>query len=269
VTTTSQAEAAATTSAAAPACADDSKWADKDGDGCSVYAEFIAAGKLTQKQACEWGGGDARTSCKKTCGMCEDTESSTPPPPVPPREESAPPPPPQSSAKEEEVCEDSECVESWRKTFGKCIKCDEFKDTYCGKDALFMQSCPKSCKLCSESGSNACADDFNQDRCEEWRALDFCDQPKVVKSCKKTCGLCEHMAASIEGGQEATLEGGASEAVLEAVADEKWEYGSKQALKKPAKETAERKGLRPVQSAALRCSAIFGSIIAIFMPTLY
>merc|ERR1719337_232991 len=43
-------------------------------------------------------------------------------------------------------CEDSQCVESWLKSFNVCHKCPDFAEDYCGRDELFMQSCPKSCR---------------------------------------------------------------------------------------------------------------------------
>merc|ERR1712232_1269908 len=56
---------------------------------------------------------------------------------VPPTEPPTPPP-----------CEDEKCVQSWLKSFSVCRKCADFAEDYCGRDELFIKSCPKSCKVC-------------------------------------------------------------------------------------------------------------------------
>jgi hypothetical protein len=78
-------------------CVDDPSWVDEDGDGCDVYAHHIAAGNLSQEQACGFEGvGDllelgfsgnpagAAKHCRATCGTCtagrseEDQQLSSP-----------------------------------------------------------------------------------------------------------------------------------------------------------------------------------------------
>jgi len=224
-------------------CADDSKWKDKDGDGCAIYADFIAKGKLSQKQACSYGTAGARGHCKKTCGVCEPAQTEAPTTTAAPVTDA----PTAEEKSEAAECQDRLWVTSWEESFGKRYKCSEFKDQYCGQDALFMQSCPKSCNLCS-STPQVCADDFKKESCEEWSALGFCDQPKVIRSCKKTCGLCSKMAsARISDKETAGILSGPGTAEAEIVAEEGWEWGSRPALKKPAEkaEKLQEKRLRP------------------------
>lgn len=72
-------------------------------------------------------------------------------------------------------CVDSECIDTWQKATGKCFKCEDFAEDYCGNDADFMRSCPKSCKLCSGKGA-ACLDDYKTSVCLEYKSWGrFCD----------------------------------------------------------------------------------------------
>lgn len=63
-------------------------------------------------------------------------------------------------------CKDSACIKSWLATTGKCFQCEDFASDYCGNDDAFMESCPKSCKLCSAEAVN-CHDDFKVIACKE------------------------------------------------------------------------------------------------------
>jgi len=227
-------------------CLDDTTWTDSDGHDCTVYADFIAKGKLTQHQACNYGDGSALLHCKKTCDACQ--QSTTPPAPPTDPSTAAPPAPSPDAA----PCEDSPCVQAWKDSFGQCHKCEDFKDTYCGHDALFMQSCPKSCNLC-QTAPPPCVDDFKQEQCEEWKALDFCDQPKVESRCKKTCGVCGQAAAIEDGG----IFGRSAQADAVLSRDEEWEWGSTKALKKPAEadlaRVQEKASLRKKERSAADC----------------
>jgi len=260
-TTTTEVPAAATTQAAtqSTACKDDATWTDSDGHGCRVYAEFIAAGRLTQNQACNYGDGSALLHCKKTCEQCssdlENRAAATTPATTAEESTTAAP---TTTTKEAPPCEDADCIESWYQSFGQCFKCSEYADTYCGKDALFMQSCPKSCKLCSGSPPPPCNDDFKTASCEEWSDLGFCDQPKIGRSCKKTCGLCPGSPkAAALSNEDAGYLSSALPSIFgpteRRVVDEHWEWGSSPALKEAVQQKEKR--VERIEEAKLESGA--------------
>jgi hypothetical protein len=117
-------------------------------------------------------------------------------------------------------------VQSWQQSFKECYRCEDFKDTYCGQDALFMQSCRRSCKLCgaTEAEKASCADDFSAKNCQEYLVWGWCDQPKIQQACRKSCGVCGARAASIIGGAEG------SNATLEIKKAVEWDWGSEPAI---------------------------------------
>merc|ERR1719162_1485222 len=51
-------------------CTDDTVWTDADGDGCATYSNYIKTGKLKKEEACNYGGGAAKSYCRKTCESC-------------------------------------------------------------------------------------------------------------------------------------------------------------------------------------------------------
>merc|ERR1719197_1819412 len=104
------------------------------------------------------------------------TVSSTMPPTQPP---TAPP-----------KCKDEQCVQSWLKSFGVCHKCADFAEDYCGRDELFMQSCPKSCRICVD-GEVSCHDDFLPHTCKRYTEWGWCGTHHIAEHCKASCGLCQ------------------------------------------------------------------------------
>jgi len=92
------------------------------------------------------------------------------------------------------VCQDSQCVDEWVKTTGRCYRCENFPD-HCHED-WFVKSCPLSCKVCSPKIPTPCADDLEEYTCQRYSTLGWCTLDNVSNRCKGTCGLCP---AKIEG----------------------------------------------------------------------
>jgi hypothetical protein len=105
-------------------CTDDTVWSDGDGDSCKVYADFIKKGQLTQEEACNYGNGDSKIYCRKTCNTCQVQALTN-------------------------TCEDKQCVTRWRFLRGKCYACNEWKK-YCDKK-FFRHDCPRTCGLCQSN----------------------------------------------------------------------------------------------------------------------
>jgi hypothetical protein len=135
--------------------------------------------------------------CPATCGKCVPRETTTPKPTplittstttttLPPTEPPTPIPP---------VCEDADCVESWQQEYGNCWSCRAFGDQYCGSDAGFRASCPRSCKLCQPDEEPICEDDFQLHTCKRYRSWGWCSENHISNHCKSTCGVC---AAQLE-----------------------------------------------------------------------
>ena len=103
------------------ACADDSNWHDADGDGCLIYDGFIADGKLTLDEACNYGEGDAKKYCRKTCGTCKAA----------------------AAFMDGQDCKDIECVSKWQEQVGTCFACSDWPN-YCA-DPVFKHECPVTC----------------------------------------------------------------------------------------------------------------------------
>merc|ERR1719235_2479008 len=93
---------------------------------------------------------------------------------------------------------DSECVDSWVKEHGKCFRCENFADEYCGRDEEFMKSCPASCKLCSPKEKPECADDFKSHTCQRYSTWGWCSIEHVAEKCKASCGLCTQEKRAIK-----------------------------------------------------------------------
>jgi len=91
---------------------------------------------------------------------------------------------------DEPKCEDEECVEPWLKAEGKCYRCSEFAEEFCGRDADFMKSCPRTCKLCTQDEEPACVDDFKPHVCKRQAMWGWCANRRIAGHCKASCGLC-------------------------------------------------------------------------------
>lgn len=145
--------------------------------------------------------------CPRTCGLCQATQPQTTPPlpatPVPPKTTLAPTMPPTGPPTPPPKCEDDTCVASWKKSFGKCHKCPDFAEDYCGRDELFMKSCPKSCRICVD-GKPSCNDDFLPHTCKRYTKWGWCTTPHIAAHCKASCGLCN--AAKIVAKEQPKLE---------------------------------------------------------------
>merc|ERR1719199_403149 len=100
-------------------CSDDTVWTDADGDSCEVYASYVKQGKLSLDEACNYGTGESKLYCRRTCKTCQPKTS---------------------------TCEDKQCVTRWRYERGKCFACDEWKK-HCNED-FFRADCPRTCGIC-------------------------------------------------------------------------------------------------------------------------
>jgi hypothetical protein len=139
--------------------------------------------------------------CPRTCGLCQASAPATTPPlpttPMPTTTLSTTMPPTIAPTKPPK-CEDSGCVESWLKSFNVCHKCSDFAEDYCGRDELFMQSCPKSCRICVD-GQAACHDDFLPHTCKRYTKWGWCGQPHIRDHCQASCGVCAAALNTADG----------------------------------------------------------------------
>jgi len=233
------------------ACTDDAVWTDADNDGCATYADYIKQGKLSLDEACNYGSGESKHYCRKTCNTCEaktstcedklcvtrwrrergkcfacnewksschlahfrhdcprtcgtcksehpDTTPPLPSTPMPPTTTVSSTMPPTEPPTAPPPCKDEQCVGSWLKSFGTCHKCADFAEDYCGRDELFMKSCPKSCKICMD-GEVACHDNFLPHTCKRYVSWGWCAHAHIADHCKASCGFC---AAALDTAQE-------------------------------------------------------------------
>lgn len=97
-----------------------------------------------------------------------------------------------------------------------------------------------------------------------------------MRSCKKTCGFCGALAASIQGEEGATLEGGPTsakdakkDAKLIAAVDEEWEWGTKPALRKPAEKERVKVGLPPAPETEKSAAWRFGPFLIVAVLPLW
>jgi hypothetical protein len=139
-----------------------------------------------------------KADCPLTCGLCqaettEPPQAATTAPPTTTTttttEATTPVPP---------VCKDSECVDMWVKEHGKCYKCENFAEEYCGRDEEFMKSCPASCKLCTPDEKPFCADDFKTHTCQRYVNWGWCSIGHVAEKCRASCGLCTQEKKAIK-----------------------------------------------------------------------
>merc|ERR1719343_1828680 len=109
-----------------------------------------------------------------------------------------------------EDCEDDECVSPWLQSTGTCFKCQDFAQEFCGRDAEFVKSCPKSCRQCIPHEKQECSDDFPQRICKRYVAWGWCAHSHVIGHCKDSCGICSG-AALPEGQVEGEYGAGAED----------------------------------------------------------
>jgi len=93
-------------------------------------------------------------------------------------------------------CEDAPCITAWLETHGECFKCPDFAADFCGKDTLFMESCPRTCKMCVPGEELECQDDFREHVCKRFKGFGWCAVAHVQEHCKSTCGVCSQLAGA-------------------------------------------------------------------------
>mmetsp|Transcript_65061 Transcript_65061/g.155366 ORF Transcript_65061/g.155366 Transcript_65061/m.155366 type:complete len:1258 (+) Transcript_65061:107-3880(+) len=103
-------------------------------------------------------------------------------------------------------CEDKECVEAWLDMHGECFKCQDFAQEFCGKDVLFMESCPRSCRMCTPGEEHECRDDFRPHVCKRFQKFGWCGVSHVAEHCAASCGHCLASGAEDSEAPEAPLE---------------------------------------------------------------
>merc|ERR1719409_194543 len=91
------------------------------------------------------------------------------------------------------VCRDQDCVEGWMRSSGRCYHCAEHAEEYCGRDPVFRQSCPVSCKLClpHQEQVQTCSDDFKPHVCKRLVIWGWCQYSRAIEHCKASCELCD------------------------------------------------------------------------------
>jgi len=204
-------------------CEDDEAWKDQDGHGCQTYREYISQGKLSQKEACQYGDGAATDKCRKTCGACPSQYA------------------PHGRAVQ---CEDST---EWRdkdgdscKTYAEYIKggqlSREFACKYGGGEAA--ENCKKTCETCpaaqlpqaiqddtASCKDKQCVEEWKRTtgqcfECAQWPSR--CNETAFRNDCPKTCGLCAPDGLSTESADaalDANLEGEQEEELAEENSD--------------------------------------------------
>jgi len=135
-----------------------------------------------------------RADCPRTCGTCTPMgppSSSSPWPVLPLNQMSTLSTTTTSPAPVAMQCEDSECIVAWLQTTGKCHKCRDFGEEFCGRDADFMKSCPKTCRRCLPQEDPVCVDDFRPHTCKRYVAWGWCSVSHLATHCRSSCGLCQ------------------------------------------------------------------------------
>eukprot|EP00928_Gymnodinium_smaydae_P016808 TRINITY_DN16361_c0_g1_i1.p1 TRINITY_DN16361_c0_g1~~TRINITY_DN16361_c0_g1_i1.p1 ORF type:complete len:382 (+),score=93.88 TRINITY_DN16361_c0_g1_i1:214-1359(+) len=157
-----------------------------------TFGKCIACGEW--KAMC--GDAGFRADCPRTCGVCSSTQREPPKQdfvaskvivePTPTTTTTTPdlssPPP---------ICDDHTCVDAWLNKTGKCFKCKDHAKDFCGRDADFMASCPRSCKMCNPKEEPVCEDSFKVHTCKRLASWGLCRSDKVLSQCKATCGVCQ------------------------------------------------------------------------------
>lgn len=178
------------------ACVDDPAWTDKEGDGCAVYRNFIAEGKLSKRQACTYGTGEAQTRCRATCGDCRATQLTAP---------------------LEESCEDNK---TWAdadgdscEVYGEYIREAQLtREAACSyENGSSSRHCQKTCQSCPQQemqieqivAENRPEETYCEDEhcvgewlrktgqcraCRDWPV--HCNETAFRRDCPMTCGLC-------------------------------------------------------------------------------
>jgi hypothetical protein len=153
--------------------------------GCIEFSNFCSIDKLF------------KADCPRTCGTCDATKPRTTMIPLNMKMSEIMPAPAETTTTTipvvtpEPKCEDKECVESWLRTKGECFKCDEHNEEFCGRDADFMASCPKTCKTCMTHEEPVCEDDFKPHICKRHVLWGNCVHRSVAEHCKGSCELCQ------------------------------------------------------------------------------
>lgn len=200
-----------TTTTAAP-CTDDIAWRDMDGDGCRVYKTYIDEGTMTRSVACNYGGGQAKQHCMKTCNSCPQQQHKS----AHPLANSD-----QGGEKEEaeEPCEDEQCITEWERETGQCFSCEDYSGRCAEPDVA--RDCPVTCGLCGKGGlppadaSTTAAPQRTAGKCKDepcvmhWKkdlgvcipcedyAEDYCGtDEQFMASCPKSCQLCEEFSVA-------------------------------------------------------------------------
>lgn len=147
-----------------------------------------------------------KADCPLTCGVCKPEAINTQPPMQIMVESTeatttttttttitAPPP-----------CEDEECVGAWLNNTGKCYKCSDFAEEFCGRDQNFMESCPRTCRTCIPTDDLNCQDDFRQHTCKRYAMWHWCGIRHIADHCKASCGICQAIEDAASGVNDQT-----------------------------------------------------------------
>lgn len=171
-------------------CADSTTWKDVDGDGCKVYADYIAKGAMTRSAACNYGNGGAAKHCQQTCGQCSKEMG--------------------AMNTEPSACADKACVGDWLVKTGQCYQCHDWASR-CDEPA-FSKDCPETCGLCGSpaegSVGTAPAEALPPDSPVAKASAAACEDQECIKNWGEPgqCNKCEDYAADYCGNDRAFME---------------------------------------------------------------
>jgi len=137
--------------------------------------------------------------CPLTCGLCNpEADDDTTDDKAEPADDKSDDKEGSTNEADDKPCKDSLCIDGWMAKYGKCYKCSDYAEDYCGRDANVMRACPNSCKLCEVSDdTSGCKNDFRDQTCHDYAKWGWCSHREIQLHCRKHCDLCGAKGADI------------------------------------------------------------------------